>query len=77
MKKVIHKGNLNEIRNRPSENGLIVAIRSGKSIMLQNLELAGGIVTHEENDVVIRFTLKDGDCLVIQDEPGLAKKESL
>lgn len=77
MKKVIHKGSLNEIKTRHGDNGLIVAIRTGKSLIVQNLEAAGGEVAWDGEDLIIRYKLSDGECLVMQDETGIAEKRSL
>lgn len=77
MKKVIYKGNLNQIKQRPAENALIVAIRNGKSLLIQNLDHTAGKVEWDGERVIFSYALADGECLVVQDEAGIAPKETL
>ena len=76
MKKLIHTGILSSIPH--SKQGQIVLYREGETLHMQNLELPESFkLSRSGEKYLLEFSLPDGECLVIQDMPGVAEKKAL
>jgi uncharacterized protein YeaC (DUF1315 family) len=61
-------------------NGMIIAYRSGNNYHVQHLDLGnkGEIeVDAMKGEVILRFSINDGECLVLQDKVGIAEKREI
>jgi len=80
MKKKMLVGALNDFEKMGTNTSQIIASRTGKKVWIANIEFSPGIdVSQSESgeEILIRVRLKDGEYLVIQDEPGLSDKRML
>lgn len=79
MKKVLRIADLHKIDARKSKNSLITIARHGKSIWTQNLEIEGGAISmdFEKSELTLKFTLREGEYLIMQDEEGTPDKMRL
>lgn len=76
MKKVLRIADLRTIDARKSKNSLITIARTGKSIWTQNVELERGEISmdFDKDEITLKFTLRDGEYLIMQDEEGSPDK---
>lgn len=61
-------------------NGMIVAYRTGNNLHVQHLDIGNkGDVEFDavKGEVILRFSLNDGECLVLQDKVGIAEKKEI
>jgi len=81
MKKVLHKGTLQDVSARLSKQGQIVLYRTGDNLCVQNLDLPKDLSfdlsrLKSDNELLIRIAeFKDGEFLMIRDVNGISEKK--
>ena len=79
MKKYIHVGDLKALSKSPASNGLMIAMRSGDKVMIQNLDSQSPNpltikYDKEGQKLVIEIVMRDGEYVALKDLPGFTEK---